>query len=340
MEIHAAITSGNPETFMSSLPVHQDGSCNGLQHYAALGKDKMGAFSVNLIDSDHPQDVYSTVLDIVLAKIEADCAISPQAAENDQNLAFRLKNASLVDGLVNRKVIKQTVMTSVYGVTRVGARSQVMVQLEEKLLLKLATRSDPDFEKELFSASRYVANLTLDSLQEMFTSARAIMDWLATCASLVSSQGQVMSWVTPLGLPVMQPYRRTGSHSVKTILQTITLTVDDEALPVSHSRQRTAFPPNFVHSLDASHMLMTSLKMKEKGLTFASVHDSFWTHAVDIPKMNDLLRDCFVDLYKQPVLENLLECLEMRYPDIKFPPIPERGTLNIESVKNSTYFFH
>ena len=34
-------------------------------------------------------------------------------------------------------------------------------------------------------------------------------------------------------------------------------------------RQRTAFPPNFVHSLDSTHMMMTAIACKKAGLTFA-----------------------------------------------------------------------
>jgi hypothetical protein len=34
-------------------------------------------------------------------------------------------------------------------------------------------------------------------------------------------------------------------------------------------RQRTAFPPNFVHSLDGSHMMMTALACRRQGLYFA-----------------------------------------------------------------------
>lgn len=41
--------------------VLQDGSCNGLQHYAALGRDLEGGASVNLVPSDQPQDVYKGV---------------------------------------------------------------------------------------------------------------------------------------------------------------------------------------------------------------------------------------------------------------------------------------
>lgn len=38
--------------------------------------------------------------------------------------------AIILDGFVRRKVIKQTVMTTVYGVTRFGARLQIAKQLK------------------------------------------------------------------------------------------------------------------------------------------------------------------------------------------------------------------
>ena len=41
---------------MSSL---QDGSCNGLQHYAALGRDEKGGQAVNLMPGPKPADVYT-----------------------------------------------------------------------------------------------------------------------------------------------------------------------------------------------------------------------------------------------------------------------------------------
>ena len=57
--------NGSAKDFVSTLAVHQDGSCNGLQHYAALGKDSEGAKAVNLTDNCVPQDVYSDVLEHV-----------------------------------------------------------------------------------------------------------------------------------------------------------------------------------------------------------------------------------------------------------------------------------
>lgn len=51
--------------------------------------------------------------------------------------------AQYLDGFVRRKVIKQTVMTTVYGVTRFGARLQIAKQLKGILInivfLKVST---------------------------------------------------------------------------------------------------------------------------------------------------------------------------------------------------------
>ena len=63
-DLRAALSSGNPETYMSRIPVHQDGSCNGLQHYAALGRDESGGRAVNLLPVDKPQVSHPTLLSL------------------------------------------------------------------------------------------------------------------------------------------------------------------------------------------------------------------------------------------------------------------------------------
>ena len=42
------------------------------------------------------------------------------------------------------------------------------------------------------------------------------------------------------------------------MMQVVTLADHSDLLPVSIQKQCSAFPPNFVHSLDATHMLMTA----------------------------------------------------------------------------------
>lgn len=46
---------------------------------------------------------------------------------------------------------------------------------------------------------------------------------------------------------------------------------------------------------------------------FASVHDSYWTHACDVDEMSAVLRDCFIRLHSRPLLEELKAGFEERY---------------------------
>ncbi|NXU77380.1 RPOM protein, partial [Oreotrochilus melanogaster] len=105
MEIAKASRSPDPAAYISHFPVHQDGSCNGLQHYAALGRDLIGAMSVNLMPCSVPQDVYS----VVAQQVE-------EFRKKDAEQGVKI--AQVLQGFVSRKVVKQTVMTVVYGVTR------------------------------------------------------------------------------------------------------------------------------------------------------------------------------------------------------------------------------
>lgn len=57
-------------------------------------------------------------------------------------------------------------------------------------------------------------------------------------------------------------------------------------MPVNKLKQKSAFPPNFVHSLDSTHMMYTAERCMKLGLTFVAVHDSYWTHAGTVEKMN------------------------------------------------------
>lgn len=286
MEIANAIRSPNPVEYMSCLPIHQDGSCNGLQHYAALGRDEAGAISVNLTPYDTPQDVYSSVAELVeKARVED--------AQNGETIAIAL------DGQIKRKVIKQTVMTTVYGVTRYGARLQIEKQLKDL----------EDFPRPLVArAASYLTKKTFNSLGEMFTSATMIQHWLTEAARFIAMQKQEhVEWITPLGLPVVQPYLHDFKRNWKTlsVVNTQQGIVSDRFGKVNAVKQKNAFPPNFIHSLDSCHMMLTSLNCEKAGITFMSVHDCFWTHANSVPVMSQICREQFVSLHSQPILENL-----------------------------------
>ncbi|XP_055285988.1 DNA-directed RNA polymerase, mitochondrial isoform X2 [Moschus berezovskii] len=332
MEIAQVVHSPDPTTYISHFPVHQDGSCNGLQHYAALGRDSTGAISVNLSPSDLPQDVYSEVA----AQVEVF---------RSQDAKQGVRVAQVLEGFISRKVVKQTVMTVVYGVTRYGGRLQIERRLREL----------EDFPQELvWEASHYLVRQVFNSLQEMFSGTRSIQRWLTESARLISLTGSAVEWITPLGVPIIQPYHRDSKVMIKGGLQSLTFSssVDTNQKP-NTLKQKNGFPPNFIHSLDSTHMMLTALHCYRKGLTFVSVHDCFWTHAADVAVMNQVCREQFVRLHSQPILHDLSKFLIKRFcSDSRTSrsmwvsrlkdtllSVPPTGTFDLEQVKRSTFFF-
>lgn len=184
MEIANAIRHSDPSQYICHFPVHQDGSCNGLQHYAALGRDQFGAESVNLQPHDKPQDVYSVVASLV----EHDRAI---------DAAANVPIAKVLNGFVQRKVIKQSVMTYVYGVTRYGVKNQITKQLKTKDLTS----------EDISRGSFYLMNKTFKAIQQMFTTTKLIQNWFDNCSRAISGPlNMPVQWMTPLNFPVVQPY--------------------------------------------------------------------------------------------------------------------------------------
>ncbi|KAI5320686.1 hypothetical protein L3X38_040394 [Prunus dulcis] len=91
---------------------------------------------------------------------------------------------------------------------------------------------------------------------------------------------------------------------IRTSLQVLALQRESNSIDVR--QQRTAFPPNFVHSLDGfTHGDDDSSCLQGRWPTFCRrywnlhpaevlwVHDSFWTHACDVDQMNKILRQKF-----------------------------------------------
>ncbi|CEH13005.1 Mitochondrial/chloroplast DNA-directed RNA polymerase RPO41, provides primers for DNA replication-initiation [Ceraceosorus bombacis] len=324
-----------PEAFESRLPVHQDGTCNGLQHYAALGGDLQGAQQVNLSGGERPSDVYTGVATLVMKQIDRDAA---DPTSPNQHLA------QLLQGKVTRKVVKQTVMTTVYGVTFIGAKNQIHKQLTDRNDTPLAHR---------YACATYLAAGVLACIGDLFKGAESIQHWLTQSAKLIArsippyrvksaaidpkdvatskrqmkEQMTAVIWSTPLNLPVVQPYRKIDKKQVSTSMQTVFINDPNRAAEVHPAKQASAFPPNFIHSLDATHMFLTALECSTRDLVFASVHDSYWTHACDIDTMSDIIRDTFVRLHSSDILPKLREDFLSRAAEVHpakqasaFPP--------------------
>lgn len=307
------LMGGDIEMYKCRIPIHQDGSCNGLQHYAALGLDLEGGKAVNLVPmkDGKRQDIYSTVLNLVENQVRKDCV----------NKTNDIAQISLP--LLSRKIVKQTVMTSVYGVTRFGAYQQIKNRIKETLI-------NGDVNKVV----QYLTDLTLQSITKLFSKAKLIQNWLIMSSLRVimsfdhetiefkkvnSKTGlpdffddlfyKPMMWTSLSGLPIVQTYKKHKYHNLRTSTGTLKLKDHATVKEINLRKQKNGIAPNFIHSIDSIHLQMTCLKANREGLGFAAVHDSFWTYPNDVDSLSKIIREEFVTLHTSNIIENLRQDL-------------------------------
>jgi DNA-directed RNA polymerase len=301
------------------LPVHQDGSCNGLQHYAAMGRDEVGGASVNLTPGPRPADVYAAVAAVAASKVRLAALAGNEYAK-------------LLDGKVDRKVVKQPTMTSVYGVTRTGVRDQ----LEPRLVEKGVDR------KHAGMAAHWLSSVVMESIGESLRGAATLMQWLRSSVKAIvkSDNRRPIEWTTPLGFPVLQPYwnLRIWRIHVDVGKYKISIGVPDESSKQHLGWAINGVAANFVHSCDASHMMMTANHCAREGIDFAAVHDSFWSHAAHAPALAKILREEFVILHSNGLVSDLRDQWQRRYGN-QLEELPAPGNLKLSSVLDSEYFF-
>jgi len=107
--------------------------------------------------------------------------------------------------------------------------------------------------------------------------------------------------------------------------------------------------------------------MTHEDLPFQSVHDSYWTTASNVARMNYLLRKAFVEMYQHEYPEQMVDLMEFYFDENKpfgskidmtdpamqikkiinamerrqtlYMDIPARGKMNIDDVMDAEFFF-
>jgi DNA-directed RNA polymerase len=318
-------------SFVSHLPIALDGSCNGIQHFSAMLRDPVGGVAVNLVPADKPSDIYGTVAEKTVEKLRAEA--DPEVQWMAQSwVAFG----------INRKITKRAVMVLPYG----GTFKSCMEYVREAVREAIKDGKEDPFGDDLPRAAAYLAKQVWASIGETVIAARDAMTWLQKCARVATKAGIDLRWTTPSGFVCFQNYKELEERRIKTrfqgtIIQFSSLNTTDE---LDKHKQASAVSPNFVHSLDASAMMLTIQSCLAKGVSsFAMIHDSYGTHAADTDTLGETLREEFVRMYQDhDVLAEFAEELRKRLPEElveELPPLPEMGSLDLEAVKVSAYFF-
>lgn len=360
------IDTGNaPEDFVSHIPCSQDGSCSGLQHYSAMLRDQIGGFAVNLVPGLSPRDIYAQVSNLMLLKLK-EMALTgvlgfnmPKAME-ESNVLDKEEIKAIANGLmrikngINRSLTKPPVMTKTYGSTFMRCKDtthQYFHDLQVKEEKEAAADNRKvvpvhDFndsgEYNIYTAEFICSKLIWESLNETVTSAVEGMGFIQKVAGYIAKAGSHMEWETPTGFIVEQHAYESKARRVKTqLLGNTRFTILEETKKLDIHKMQSSSSPNFVHSMDASHLVLAVCSFVDAKFTgIAVVHDDFSTHACNTGKLRDILRQTFVDLYKDNnVLAQLLEHNEALLLEEIDIDVPQYGTLDIEQVLESEYIF-
>ena len=106
-----------------------------------------------------------------------------------------------------------------------------------------------------------------------------------------------------------------------------------------------AIPPNYIHSIDAAHLMKTVNAMAEQGVpSFSMIHDSYGCHCSFVPTMRKALTETFYEIHKQPLLQKFKEDIEdvvgpigRRLPEKETSLLNESEKQNISSDKIANF---
>lgn len=360
------------ESFKSKLAVAFDGSCSGLQHFSAMLRDEVGGEAVNLKPDDHVHDIYGIVAEKVKELLKKDMQEGTDdtiEATEDGSSYLKKGTKSLakewLDHGVSRSVTKRPTMTLCYGASKFGFADQI---LEDTVYPALA-HNPLSFSKPSQSA-RYMAGLIWDSLKGVVVKAVEAMEWLQTASGLLAKDKNIegknlpTTWITPAGFPVKQKYPKVRVKRLNTVLSgsikifdttsgsteeatdgsVLRLAFAEPTDEIDSRKQKQGIAPNFVHSMDASHLMLTVCACVDKGVNaFAMIHDSYGVPAGYGSIMFTTVREVFVSTYTEnDVLQDLHDhiCNLLSPKMLKdLPEVPTKGNLDLDCTKESMYAF-
>ena len=309
------------DTGYSSIPVQLDGSCNGSQHWSAIMRDSDLASKVNVAPTVIPGDLYQVVADVATTLCKTE--------ENKWREIFY----AYWDKRIPRKVVKRSTMCDAYGITDHGIRRYCR---EEGHLNWV---EDPSGKTQ---AINELALIIRESLDGALKSANEGKVFLQDLTELCTTRGKHATWITPTGFKVINRYtmeriKVLDTHLYRNSRLQLSMVEDTKNPAVSLAIQ--AVSPNYIHSIDAAHLILTVLCMVDEGVkSFSTIHDSYGCHCSYVPLMRKALTETFYEIHKEPLLFKFKQDIEDVIGDTG-RSVPAQGDFDITQVRDSHYLF-
>lgn len=312
----------------SQLPVNMDASNNGVQILSMLVRDVEGGIATNVLPTDKPEDIYQVVADRVIELLKID--------RNNNSV---IANDWLQFG-INRKLAKRPTMVFPYGGTFYSCRSYVDEWFQDTL--RKEKKISPFPESIRYRATGYLAKHTWKAINEILIRPKECMQWLQHLAHETSKLGQPIRWTTPTGFPVLQEYKKTQTQNVSSHIDGHATWVKwhNESTLLDTRRQKQGISPNFVHSLDAAALTRSVIKASKQGIfDFSMIHDSYGTHCTNCDVFGTILREAFVEIFQQDLLNDLRDQVLYQHEGLSLNDPPEYGDMDVSKLMESKYFF-
>ena len=364
---------------MSHLPIPVDGSNNGWQHLGAMSKDQRTGELVGLTRTTIQRDFYVQTAKELYGLTDGELrelldsmpmkhirkgiskrgsmtrAYSAGASKIGENMWFDCKTEDFHEkyGITETnctnlaKLLVKAINTVCPGPLDTMEYMQSLASYEIGKYEKFSPEGIPagkEYQKlrkkqsELYTKE----DKTDEELEELNELTKTLHSYESR---LVYGNGRDrLTWTTPSGFPVEYTCFNTATRKCRGTISGYK-TASGGAKTINHvARVPTKTPdvrgfmcgvsPNFVHSLDASHM---ALVIDDWHGEFGAVHDSFSTHACDVEELLAKTKAHFMDIYD---VDNFFDYIRSQLTnntdDVEQPAL---GTLDIEEVQDSDYFF-
>ena len=283
----------------TGLPVATDATCSGLQILAGLARDKKTAQLVNVLPADRPQDAYKVVAEVAKWNCPAH-----------------------IQKVMDRKIVKRTVMTIPYNAKPYSNRSYIRDALSEKKI---------EIDKDDLTVT---VQAVRNAMQTVVPGPMSVMRWIEDEVSKALKRGITeIEWQTPSGFVVHQKIMKKHVEvlNLQLLGRCVVSVATEEDKEVDKLRHKAATAPNLIHSLDASLLHLSATRFD---YPIALIHDSVLCRATDMSILSSLVRETYMELFaKQDYLNTFAQQIGAETE----PPII--GDLEPESVIESTYFF-
>jgi len=306
--------------FRSRIAGALDGSCSGVQMLAGMTRDGGAGAMVNLVPAERGDDYYGRMAEALTRRL---VALVPDA---DGNTSAMLRYWSDFD--INRDLLKAPSMTKVY--------SAGTFTFAEQIQAKAVAAPN---------ASLWLAAQINKCFADVAPGMLRAMEYVQGVSDVLTDAGYALSWVTPAGLPVNQARMCMETHSLDMRRdksekgKQYAFEIETDCL--NKRAQRAGVSPNFVHGVDASHMVYVINDLYARGVrNFWMIHDSFGAPLAQCRQVFDSTREQFTRLMSHDLLAEWTEQVTaVLTPEQKetLPALPEYGALDINQVKESIY---